>query len=205
MVPVGTFTFYIKETGYPYINFYVGAGFIGSIDNVSVKEVGQDWTFDSASDWTFEDNKAVYNDINTNKVYQNIALTQNAKYRLQFTISDASTYARMWVGNIGGNINYLGGGYVQYTDGTYTIDFVMPSNQTTLAFYGDVGGSSFKLDNISVKKVTDDTNLPRINYEGFTYAESLGDNLLSDPVNLVTDFLTNSGGIIVDSNTYHMH
>ena len=29
---VGTYTFYIKEDGYPYINFFTGIGFNGSID-----------------------------------------------------------------------------------------------------------------------------------------------------------------------------
>ena len=28
--------------------------------------------------------------------------------------------------------------------------------------------------NISVKEITDDTDLPRINYEGFSYQDSLG-------------------------------
>ena len=36
---VGTYTFYIQESGYAYINFFTISGFIGSIDNVSVKEV----------------------------------------------------------------------------------------------------------------------------------------------------------------------
>ena len=36
---IGIYTFYIKENGYPYINFFSGSGFNGSIDNVSVKEV----------------------------------------------------------------------------------------------------------------------------------------------------------------------
>jgi hypothetical protein len=134
-----------------------------TIDNVSVKEVGQNWTF--ATGWSMGDGKAVYNDVNTSKIYQNISLTQNNKYRIQFTISDASTYAQMWIANATGNIGYLGSGYVQYTNGTYVTDFVMPSNQTTLAVWSTTGGSSFKLDNVSVKEVTDDTNLPRINYE----------------------------------------
>jgi len=192
---VGVHTIYYTHTG-SNLDFFIRVNdttlgnYIVLRDNVSVKEVGQNWVFDNAGDWTFEDGKAVYNDANTNKIYQNISLTQNNKYRIQFTISDASTYARMWIGNIGGNIDYLGSGYVQYTNGTYTTDFVMPSNQTTLAFYGNTGGSSFKLDNISLKEVTDDTNLPRINYEGFSYEETLGEQLVTNG-----DFTTDSNWI----------
>jgi hypothetical protein len=160
---VGVKTIYIVSNGLEVNLQFNNDSFIGSIDNVSVKEVGQNWTF--ATGWSMGDGKAVYNDVNTSKIYQNISLTQNNKYRIQFTISDASTYAQMWIANAAGNIGYLGSGYVQYTNGTYVTDFVMPSNQTTLAVWSTTGGSSFKLDNISVKEVTDDTNLPRINYE----------------------------------------
>ena len=41
--------------------------------------------------------------------------------------------------------------------------------------------------NISVKEITDDTDLPRINYEGFSYQDSLGSE---EVVN--GDFATNS-------------
>ena len=36
---VGIYTFYIPESAYTYVNFFSSVGFIGSIDNVSVKEV----------------------------------------------------------------------------------------------------------------------------------------------------------------------
>ena len=32
----------------------------------------------------------------------------------------------------------------------------------------------FSITNISVIEITDDTNLPRINYEGFSYQDALG-------------------------------
>jgi hypothetical protein len=146
------------------IYIYADSNFDGKIDNISVKEVGENWTFDSSGNWSFEDNKAVYNDLAVDKVYQSISLTQDNKYRLKFTVSDASTNASLWIGNNAGSVNYLGGTYVDYANGTYELDFVMPSNQTTLAFYGNTTGSSFKLDNISLKEITDDTDIPRLDY-----------------------------------------
>ena len=48
-------------------------------------------------------------------------------------------------------------------------------------------GLNVEVDNISVKEITDDTDLPRINYEGFSYQDSLGSE---EVVN--GDFATNS-------------
>jgi hypothetical protein len=45
----------------------------------------------------------------------------------------------------------------------------MPSNQTTLGFYGSQTGGAFYMNNISVIEITDDTDLPRINYTNFDY------------------------------------
>ena len=42
------------------------------------------------------------------------------------------------------------------------------------SIYFNNNGTELELDNISVKEITDDTDLPRINYEGFSYQDSLG-------------------------------
>ena len=36
------------------------------------------------------------------------------------------------------------------------------------------------ITNISVIEITDDTNLPRINYEGFSYQDALGSELVTN-------------------------
>ena len=38
--------------------------------------------------------------------------------------------------------------------------------------------NSLSITNISVIEITDDTNLPRINYEGFSYQDALGSELV---------------------------
>ena len=179
------------------LQFQANSDFIGSIDNVSVKEVGQDWTFGTG--WSITDDggnqKATRESlaIDSNLQYSPILVNGN-KYRISFDVSDLT------IGNIGvriGNTNL--NDLVADENKSYSFDTIADGSNIIFRGRNYFDGS---IDNISVKEVTDDTNLPRINYEGFTYAESLGDNLLSDPVNLVTDFLTNSGGVIVDSNTF---
>ena len=148
------------------------SNFTGSITNISVKEVGQDWTFGTG--WSMED-RAFYNDSATNQLSQSISLTSGVKYKLTFDIElDTVNQAYIWIGNSGGSVNYTGTNYVFYPTGSHTVYFTMPSSQTTLAFYGNQTGGAFYITNISVKEITDDTDLPRINYEGFSYQDSLG-------------------------------
>ena len=40
--------------------------------------------------------------------------------------------------------------------------------------------SDFSIDNISVKEITDDTDIPRINYEDFSYEDVLGEELVTN-------------------------
>ena len=42
-----------------------------------------------------------------------------------------------------------------------------------------IGSAEGFVTNVSVKEITDDTDLPRINYEGFSYQDSLGSELLT--------------------------
>ena len=55
--------------------------------------------------------------------------------------------------------------------GDYTTYFTASQTDLYIQGYQSFIGS---VTNISVKEVTDDTNLPRINYEGFSYQDSLG-------------------------------
>ena len=41
-------------------------------------------------------------------------------------------------------------------------------------------GQYFYIDDVSVIEITDDTNLPRINYEGFSYQDALGSELVTN-------------------------
>ena len=53
-----------------------------------------------------------------------------------------------------------------------------------------IGSAKSSVTNISVKEITDDTDLPRINYEGFSYQDSLGSELVVNG-----GFATDSGWV----------
>jgi len=138
----------------------------GSLHSVKpVKTLGDELitngTFDTDSDWTkgtgwsISGGTANYNDSSNSSLYQNITLNTNS-YELKFSISNSSgSGARIWIGNSTGSVSYTDNTYQYYTNGNYTLTINVPSNQTTFAFWGNIGGSSFSIDSVSVKEVTE--------------------------------------------------
>ena len=86
----GTYTEYIKSTLNHTIYRFKGTssegGFTGSIDNVSVKEVGQDWTL--GTDWSIGNNKATKVAGSVSGIEQPNIFANGKKYKLNFTVSD---------------------------------------------------------------------------------------------------------------------
>jgi len=149
-----------------------------SITNISVKEVGQDWTFGSGWSVDQANSKAVFDyDSSIQKIYtSNLVLNSNSNYKLSFEIKDIlSGTPSIFIANSGGSVGY-NGNYTDYSEGVYTFTFSPSSNQTSLAFFSRF--SDFSITNISVKEITDDTDIPRINYSGFSYQDSLGSELV---------------------------
>ena len=163
-----------------------GSGFTGSIDNISVQQVDPNDRWTVGATWSLGDGVANYEGGSNSAIIQNITLTSGNTYNIKFTVSNASGNASIWIGDGAGGVNYFGGTYAPYANGSYDLYFTMPSNQTTLAFYGASSGSNFSIDNISLKDVTfsTDVDLARINYD------SNGENghILLEPssTNLVT-------------------
>jgi hypothetical protein len=136
-----------------------------SITNISVKEVGQDWSLGDG--WTISNLGATCSDLNNN-LTQDVGVTAGKSYKVTLDITD-------------------------YTSGTLAIDIGGSANQTAtslgsktfyftttstglLRFYG--GAFRGTITNISVKEITDDTDIPRINYSGFSYQDTLGSELV---------------------------
>ncbi len=111
------------------------------------------WT--KGAGWTISGGTANYADSSISPLYQNITLNISS-YELKFTISNSSgNGASIWIGNSSGSVSYTDGTYQYYTDGDYTLTINVPSSQTTLTFYGHTQGSSFSIDNVSVKEIID--------------------------------------------------
>ena len=172
---LGTHTFFTTTTNGSNLYFNnggAGSNFIGSIDNCSVKQVGQGWT--------------VINGNITDKYNASMTAYQSGirvspfnktgKFKVLFDLVITS-----------GNMKFDAGGVnnqTYTTSGTKEIIIINPTKFEFNAFnLGWVG----TLDNVSVKEVTDDTNIPRINYEGFSYQDALGSELVTNG-----DFATDS-------------
>tara|TARA_R100000306_G_C4380455_1_gene144019 strand:- start:1306 stop:4404 length:3099 start_codon:yes stop_codon:yes gene_type:complete len=185
----GTFTTYRVVNGSSQFRLQADLNFIGTITNISVKEVGQNWTLGSGV--TIGENKIIGTNANSN-TFQNVGIQANKNYKIQFTILDYSN----------GNVKVILNGSPNVTssdvssNGNYTLylSSVGGSNGfLSLNLFNNFNGS---ITNISVIEITDDTNLPRINYKGFSYQDDLGSELVTNG-----DFVLNSDWLNFGSPT----
>jgi len=165
------FTFVATSTSTQLRLYVYDDGAYGFWDNVSVKEVGQNWEFQNG--WNMGDGVAVYSGTVSayRTIYQENVLTVSSKYRLTFDIVSISS---------GSIENISQSSPTSYsTVGTKTEDFIATSADLFLKPTND---ADLTIDNVSIKEVTDDTDLPRIDYTDGT------GSLLLEPqsTNLVT-------------------
>ena len=177
----GTYTAYsIVNSSNKTLVVDADSNFIGSITNISVKEVGQNWDLDTG--WEIGNNLVTTDGAINSNFYQDAVTTIGQTYKYSFDVLNSGG------GVIDGRFRN-GGGFIQNfsSEGTYTGTFVA---YNTLADFTTLSGNtaSFSITNISVIEITDDTNLPRINYEGFSYQDALGSELVTN------------GGFDTDSN-----
>ena len=139
-----------------------------TITNISVKEVGQNWVFENSGGsfgWQIYDGKAICdgNALTPNRnLVSSTSLTSGKKYKLNLDILQSADNITIYVG--GGALSEL---LPTGTNLNYTLYFTAPSSGA-LTFFASTDDLQ-EIDNISVIEITDDTNLPRINYEGFSY------------------------------------
>jgi hypothetical protein len=122
-----------------------------------------DWTLGTG--WSIGTDKAICDGTQTSgtQLSQNGTYTINKTYKITYTVevTSGSVDVRLQ----GGGTTVVGN--VRTTSGTYT-DYLLSTGNTSFRVRGnsDFIGS---VTNISAIEVTDDTNLPRINYDGFSY------------------------------------
>ena len=166
--------------------------FIGSVTNISVKEVGQNW--DLGDGWSISDGKAVAVSGVSSKLTQSISGLSGKKCSVTFTLSNygGSGNIKLDFGSVVGQNRNANGTYTEV--GTYDID--------RFEFFKNAGFEG-SITNISVIEITDDTNLPRINYEGFSYQDALGSEEVVNgdyEQSGIGNALSQSGGILVNEN-----
>jgi len=155
----GTFTMY----GVASINttFYFQArgasGTTLTIDNVSVKEVGQNWENTFGSQWTFDGSRANLEAGGGGYLKYISGVTEvGKKYRISYVTSGVSPTNRILFYGINNyNINATTEGV---TEGVFIAD------GTYIRFRGQNATADISIESVSVKEITDDTNLPRIDY-----------------------------------------
>ena len=122
------------------------------LEEVTNGDFATDTNWVKGGGWTISGGSANYDDTTNGSLYQNITLNANI-YQLNFTISNSTGLgARIWIGNSTGSIDYTSGGYVYYTNGSHSLKINIPSGQASLAFWGNVAGSVFSIDNVSLKE-----------------------------------------------------
>jgi len=166
---------------------------LGSIDNVSVKQVGQNWTLGTG--WSIGDDKLIGLAAEQN-VTQLVSTTVGKKYKLKFTILDwvsGDVYVRP--SSSAGTTFYVNG------NGNYIEDFTATSTSTNIVVRARPSQPfSGSIDNVSVIEIIEDTDLPRLDY-----SDSSCPSLLLEPqsTNLVVNsndsFEVNSGNILYNN------
>ena len=166
-------------------------GWVGSLDNVSVKEVGQDWRRKDGEIVSVDSSGLVFDNSTGNAsggVFQNLGLSDTKKYRMtatmqlltassggRFTVFSSSSNGASQSGIYSGSVLVAGGDAV-----TETFDFSPAAGDVSIQFTCDEANATYKVSNVSVVEVTDNTDLPRINYEGFSYQDIFGSELITN-------------------------
>ena len=174
------FTITSTTTGY----LQMGTGNSGhslnvSITNVSVKEVGQDWSFGTG--WSMGDGKAVATSGTGSKLTQNISGLSGKSAEVTFTLSDVTS---------GGVIVDFGSttSATISTNGTHTVYGTYDINQFELYKNGSFTGS---VDNISVKEVGQHWTVTGTDSTHFVEFLSTGARFVSDTTSPVLELKQN--------------
>ena len=152
----GTYTDYIVSGGTQFALQGLST-FNGSVTNISVKEVGQNWDLVSANA-SIGENKLIANSVVTENIATQSGVVPISKpIILKFDLILNSGGFRVLAGSGGTATNIT-------TSGTYTL-YETSGTGGTLTLQSRFGGFDGSVTNISIIEISTDTNLPRINYE----------------------------------------
>ena len=166
------YTYYYTPLSNTSLNIYSDGNGNGSITNISVKEVGQNWNLGAG--WSIGEDKATSDGSADTALFQSISFNPST-LKIKFEVSDLiQGSVRLWVNKPA---------FTQLlqvsSNGSYETTVSVSSGANNIYFYSTTNfiGS---ITNISVIEITSDTNLPRINYENFSYQDALGSELVTN-------------------------
>ena len=152
------------EIGSGNLNFTANSTFIGSIDNVSVKQVGQDWSAKDGVITSVENGKLLFDNSSGNAnggAFQNIGLVTGKQYKMTATMqlltgSSNGTFNLFTSSATGtgqssvytGSTLVVGGAAV-----TETFTFTPGSGDVSIQFTCDEANATYTISDITVKEV----------------------------------------------------
>ena len=185
---VGTYTLYVTSGSGSRIELKRNGAvpnFDFDITNISVKEVGQNWDLlNDVTSFSFNNGIAniqgTANSANNGIKQASISAVIGKTYKISATLrsNDGGLY----------RFRLLDGSYFDLGSGNSaefeTITSYHTATSTAFTIFATSwytsGTANFDISNISIIEITDDTNLPRINYEGFSYQDALGSELVTN-------------------------
>jgi len=195
----GSYIAYLKSIGgIDRVQFRSSGGvFVGAITNVSVVEI-IDWT--AGDGWSFGGNKASCDGTQTDvtNLIQTISTNiQNQLVKISFTLDISA-------GTLSGSLFNSGGAEFDAltTSGNYSVEATSTDVNPTILFQGD---SNFvgSISNVVIEPTTDDTDLPRINYEngsGSWLLEPQRTNLITYSEDYTDSSWNHNGTLIITPN-----
>ena len=140
----GTYTQYLTKTSTSTSFGFKSISFVGSIDNISVKEVDPNDRWVLGTGWSISDGKAVAVATSSSgfSITQNNILTSNTQYEITYTLSDITAGSVRFRAN-------LVSGTQRGSNGTYTE--IITTAGDDFAFQG-LDSFVGKIDNVTVKE-----------------------------------------------------
>jgi len=118
-----------------------------------------DWTKDTG--WSISGGSANCDGIGVNSLQQNTPTIIGKTYKLTFDVISDSTSDFLIISTNFGD-TYIQGSETIIGANTF---YITPTNGTGIRFRV-ANGTTLSIDNISIKEVTEDTNIPRLDYTG---------------------------------------
>lgn len=161
------------------------------LSNLSVKEVGQHWTFGSS--WSTNGTEAIFTTGSGTVIESPIGLIGNRTYRVSCVVTGSPLTLYMGTNTVG----------ISVPVGTYNANLVTASNTNgTIGFLNNGGGASGTLDNIVVQELKHDATNLMLNAGAYQSANPLITSTKSmefdgiDETLLLTDITFNAGNSI---------
>ena len=197
----GTYTQYLKAvvTTFPRAQFNADANFIGSIDNVSVKEVAQNWTVTNEDannyvEFNQEEGTARLKFLNTSPITTLSSATQYLSGKTYKLIVDVKEV-------VSGSIKVDAAG-VSETFNSVGIQqrIIEPTGNSTINFYRATADVDITLNSVSLQEIQTDT--PRIDFTNDTKGHLLLEPSRTNSIPYSEDFTTyNDNHLSIESNT----